>query len=140
MASPSRWKSREPLRVIPTSAIKAEYSEGISSELVLVKPVRERRSLDQNSLYWFWVTEFSQRTGYTKNSLHLFLKIKFLGVEPLTVFGHKISIPRSTTKLSTKEFSEYLENVHQYIYESIGEWFPSRDHFIELARQGYGQA
>lgn len=67
------------------------------------------RSTQQNSLYWKWLTIIGDHFGYDKSEMHEELAARFLGmIERKTIGGKQIIEPRSTTSLTTKEFSEYM--------------------------------
>ena len=70
------------------------------------------RSTQQNALYWKWLQIMGDHFGYTKDEMHEELAARFLGVvERKTIGGHQIRAPRSTTSLTTKEFSEYMNMI-----------------------------
>lgn len=78
---------------------------------VLIRKVKKSRTLDQNKLYWFYLEIVSEYTGSLSEDLHEYFKRKFLPPQKITVMGKTIVIPRSTTRLSTHEFSEYLDKI-----------------------------
>jgi hypothetical protein len=67
------------------------------------------RSNEQNSLYWEFVTGLGNQIGYSKDEMHQLLGYKFLRYEK---DGHDFI--KSTTKLTTKEFSEYFEQCERF--------------------------
>ncbi|HRI77264.1 MAG TPA: recombination protein NinB [Alphaproteobacteria bacterium] len=78
---------------------------------VEIKQHRKNRSVAQNRLYWMWVNTLAETLGYEPDELHDHLKVRFIGVKEVTVFGKAVSIPKSTTSLSTAAFTEYLNKV-----------------------------
>jgi hypothetical protein len=85
---------------------------------------RPRRSDGQNRLYWVSVVhpfgEFLREHGndYTDDDAHEMLKHKFLkrsAANPAT--GEELEFTASTTKLTTEEFSEYLEQCSAWLAE-----------------------
>lgn len=78
---------------------------------VEIKQYRKNRSMAQHRLYWMWVNTIADAYGFQPDELHDHLKVRFLGVKEVTVFGKTILIPKSTTTLSTAEFTEYLNKV-----------------------------
>lgn len=71
-------------------------------------PFRKDRSLPQNSYYHGVVLKtFGDHLGYTTEELHDAMKARFLVIDP------DADIPRikSTTKLSTVEFNEYIDKI-----------------------------
>lgn len=92
---------------------------------------RDRRTTDQNKYYW-WIMNFvSAETGHTPDDLHEFYKHKFLApkIEILgeTSFGYVTS-----TKLDTKEFTDYIEQIRQFM-QDFGIYIPQANE-IEFLR------
>jgi hypothetical protein len=83
-------------------------------EVIIRKP-RTKRSDVQNSYYWGVVIELlSKELGYDKDEMHEILKYKFLQ-------SNAMGMPyiKSTTKLSTGEFEEYLSKIKQWAAEFL---------------------
>ena len=83
-------------------------------EVIIRKP-RTKRSDVQNSYYWGVVIELlSKELGYDKDEIHEILKYKFLQ-------SNAMGMPyiKSTTKLSTGEFEEYLSKIKQWAAEFL---------------------
>ena len=76
-----------------------------------IKEYRKNRSTAQNRLYWSWLRVLSAFTGYGDDELHELFKIRLLGTVEKKIMGDTIKIPRSTTSLTTREFTEYLEKI-----------------------------
>lgn len=75
---------------------------------VSVSPFRRDRSLPQNSYYHGVVLKtFGDHLGYTTEELHDTMKARFLVIDP----DAKIPRSKSTTKLSTVEFNEYIDKI-----------------------------
>lgn len=81
---------------------------------VVINKHRDIRSLDQNRLYWLWLTCIQVETGNDKSDLHLFFVDKFLPYEVKEVFGISIASQTSTTKLNTSEFRQYLDFIQVF--------------------------
>lgn len=89
---------------------------------VIVKKWRKTRSNQQNKLYWGVILKtISDYTGESIDDLHQHFKNKFLRY---TGKSGKLNSCKSTTKLSTDEFSQYIER--------IIEWAASFDLIIPL--------
>lgn len=92
---------------------------------VSIRPYKAKRSNPQNSLYWSFLTQFGAYLGYTQDETHDLARFKFLR-EAITVGDERMPRLKSTTKLSTKEFSEYYEACVRwaaelgFIFEEIG--------------------
>ncbi len=80
--------------------------------IVTIEELKNKRTLEQNAYYWGAVLPaiLDEYPGHTPEELHTYFK-KFLPTKFITVFGKEIAVEKSTTKLSTKEFSEYIEKI-----------------------------
>jgi hypothetical protein len=85
---------------------------------------KPRRSDGQNRLYWVSIVhpfgEFLREHGneYTDDEAHEMLKHKFLkrsAANPAT--GEELEFTATTTKLTTEDFSEYLEQCSAWLAE-----------------------
>lgn len=89
------------------------------------------RSEQQNKYYWGVVLKIiSEETGNSPQDLHDYYKNKYLSGSK-EVFFEKISFCHSTTKLSYKKFSEYLEKIKNEVAlpqpEGMGIYIPDVD-------------
>lgn len=80
---------------------------------------KKSRSNSQNRLLWMWLNIISKETGNDPDDLHEIFKMKFLGTETKQIMGSEIERPKSTTKLSTLEFTNYLDKI-ETLATSIG--------------------
>jgi hypothetical protein len=78
-----------------------------------VKPEKKSRSLEQNDLYWKWVTEIGIEHGNFKDDQHEILMRKLMKPRIFEADGEVYEI-YSTKKLSVKEMSEYLNAVSMW--------------------------
>lgn len=78
---------------------------------VEIKPYKRNRSHAQNRLLWSWYNILSPETGYTPDELHEQFKVRLLGVEEKVVEGITLVQPRSSKKLSTEEFTDFLSRI-----------------------------
>lgn len=108
---------------------------------VIVTDKDETRTQAQNRLYWQWVHILADKKGWADNEMHLYLKRKFLAlilakddgemletIESLRVAKNHLSvvqyerIARSvaggirSSRVNTKQFTEYLNNIEQWAY------------------------
>jgi len=81
------------------------------------KQFREKRSIKQNSLYHSWLNCIEKETGNDHDAMHEFFKRKFLSFSCHDIYGEEVAIPLSTTKLDTKQFTDFLENVKMFMQE-----------------------
>lgn len=80
--------------------------------IIDVRTGRERTLL-QNSYYWSLVQILADDKGYTPDQMHEELRILFLS-KPVEVTGlGVVLVAKSTTVLTTKEFTDYIEMIRQ---------------------------
>lgn len=77
---------------------------------VLIKKRPDSRSVEQNARLWMLYTSIGDYLGYTAEEVHQLMGYKFLLIEKY-VGKEKITLIRSTTKLSVKEMSEYQDKI-----------------------------
>lgn len=98
---------------------------------IKVEPYKKKRSTLQNSFLWGWVyAEIERRLAdagivihcddgaehpYTKDVLHEIFKQKFLAIGCLEAKGRSLPLFKSTTELNKVQFSEYCEQVRQFV-------------------------
>ncbi|MCF0201767.1 MAG: hypothetical protein HUK08_00240 [Bacteroidaceae bacterium] len=85
---------------------------------IILKEHKENRSIEQNKYYWKIIGALEEYTGYPKENLHAFFKRKFL-TRYVRCFESKFIEETSTTQLSVKEMTEYIEKVTAYILTEI---------------------
>lgn len=83
---------------------------------VEIKPYKRNRSEAQNRLMWMWYHIISMDTGQIAEDLHEEMKVRVLGVEEKEVLGPygkmvKLIVPKSSTKLSTQEMTDFLRAI-----------------------------
>lgn len=82
---------------------------------------KSKRSHEQNSRYWALVTGLGKHIGYTADETHDILRFKFLR-NAIEVNGERLPLLRTTTKLSTAEFTDYMDAVERFGHE-LGYYF-----------------
>ena len=89
----------------------------------------KKRSVKQNAYYWkFFVSypasELNLLSSCGENinidDLHEHFRDKFLKKEVVLNTGEIISTTRSTTDLSTSEFTNYLDSIQSYVLDRFG--------------------
>ena len=106
---------------IQANAIEAIRALDLSKTWrVTIKPYVKKRTLDQNSLYWEWLTMIGDHIGDCKDEVHHHMGCKFLPMRSTTIRGLTTSKPISTTKLSTVEMSEYMDKIHAFATTELG--------------------
>jgi hypothetical protein len=108
--------------------VSALFKEGKFAD---IKEGKEKRSIPQNDLYWFWLTflEKESETGYTKNEFHEFFKFHILyEILETLVFKNgntwQYFKRQSTTELNTKQFAEYMEKVERFANTELNVTLP----------------
>ena len=91
---------------------------------VTIERHTERRSLNQNALYWKWVGIIAQETGNDADLVHGELKKKFLVPKEYSFMGEKV-LYRSSAKLDTREMSEYMDRVNALATQELGIMLPT---------------
>lgn len=103
------------------------YMRGIfaakgKAHVLQMKQVAKNRSTRQNSLYWMWLNAIAaecsglvpgtQRPSKADvDDLHEYYANRFLPADQKVVFGDLMYKRRSTTELTTAEFTAYLEQI-----------------------------
>lgn len=88
---------------------------------VEVKQYRRNRTLAQNRLLWMWLDIIAKDTGNdAEKVLHPYFKHEFLGYERSEFLGIETQELPSTTKLNTKEFTEYLDKIDRFVSGELG--------------------
>lgn len=88
--------------------------------VVIVKRYVQRRSNSQNNLYHLWIGIIADHTGHDHDEICEIVKGKFLKPIIVDVDGDLIEIRPSTTKLSTAEFTDYLEKISAWAATMLG--------------------
>ena len=103
-----------------TSEEELEHAQKQISKLDLtkaweieVKPFAFNRSTQQNKKYWALIGELGSYLGYDENEMHELLKYKFLSYKQDMLGDEMVVIP-STSKLTIKEFVDYLSKVERF--------------------------
>jgi uncharacterized protein (DUF2344 family) len=86
---------------------------------VVISKHKSMRSLDQNEYYWELITQLANDIGHTKDEMHQLMTFKFLTSKKI-VNGEKIFTIKSTSKLNSKEFTEYIDNIKSWAKEYVG--------------------
>lgn len=97
---------------------------------------RRMKTDKQHRYYWWLMDLIEQETGIDKDTVHEKMKMAFLYVPPS---WKSLAYCKSTTKLDTKEMTDYIENIRNYMAETIGLVLPDadqRENFINKDRDG----
>ncbi|MEA2036112.1 MAG: hypothetical protein U9O94_01285 [Nanoarchaeota archaeon] len=94
---------------------KFEYTIPLDTQLL--------RTVPQNKAYWaVYVKNISDHTGYFPEEVHEELKILFNPKDSKFKLGERYG--GSTTRMKRKEFSEYLENIRIWAFETLSVVLP----------------
>jgi hypothetical protein len=103
------------LRIVNEEWYQSELSKFKHEERVKFKIEKEekKRTKKQNRYYWgVYLPKIIEETGEPdKDRLHELFKGKFLTIGIFEVLGEKVRIKKSTTELSSEEFSKYIRNI-----------------------------
>jgi len=80
---------------------------------VEVKPFAFNRSVQQNRKYWKIIQELGSYLGYAEGEMHELMKYKFLSYKQ-DMLGNEMVVIKSSSKLSIKEFVDYLSKVEHF--------------------------
>lgn len=108
------------IRLKITSEETLEHARKVIGELDLsnaweveVKPFAFNRSTQQNKKYWKLISELGSFLGYDEGEMHELMKYKFLSYKQEMLGDEMVVIP-SSSKLTIKEFVEYLSKVERF--------------------------
>jgi hypothetical protein len=79
----------------------------------VIEKKSKKRTLDQNSLYWLWLSCIEDETGNHKNYLHEHFKDEYCPVLIKKILGKDTEL-KSTKFLSTKGMSKYMKYVEVF--------------------------
>ena len=87
------------------------YTSRLKDGLYTIDINEIKRTTQQNRFYWLYLRIISEETGDDENNLHEYFKRKFLPPRFVSVLGKEIKLPATTTKLTKKEFGDYMERI-----------------------------
>ncbi len=100
---------------------------------ILVKKRKSKRSLEQNRLWWVYMTILANETGMMKDAMHEVCKYKFLKKETvIEATGEIMEYIGSTTQLNKSEFADMIAELQQWAAESLNIILPSPGEQIEI--------
>ena len=94
---------------------------------VEIKPYKKNRSLRQNKLYFAWMKIIGDQLGYESEEIHAIMADKFLVDKFVEYAGKQIKRDKSTSKLNTKEFTDYLQRIDRFVASELGIILPVPD-------------
>ncbi len=103
---------------------------------VTMQSKTEKRSLDQNALYFKWCHIIADETGNDKDDIHEFLKMKFLGFKHIRVKPEHLGtmVPISTKIQSVKSMAEYMQKIQAWAATDLNIMLPVPDDLIDYSQ------
>lgn len=102
-------------------------------DIVFELSISKKRSKKQNRVYWMYVNTLSECTGFSSEEMHEVLKFKFLKSELVNVnTGEILEFVKSTTELSTSEFTEFIDKIRLWSIEKLNVNLPLPNEQINL--------
>lgn len=87
---------------------------------VIIGPHRRTRTHGaRHARYWSVLGFAAQASGYTAPELHELCKQHILGCDTRTLGAVSVDIPRSTTRLTTTEFSGYAAQAEAWLVREL---------------------
>lgn len=100
---------------------------------ILIRKRKSKRSLEQNRLWWLYITILANETGMLKDAMHEICKYKFLKKETvIESTGEIMEYIGSTTQLNKSEFADMIAELQQWASESLNIILPSPGEQIEI--------
>lgn len=102
-----------------------------------IKRASEKRSVEQNDLMWMWFSCIERETGTPKDDIYEYYKKKFL-IKVITIGERMEKVYGSTSKLNTRQMSEFLDKVRVDALTELGIQLPvPEDRYFEDFYQNY---
>jgi len=83
------------------------------------KSQKPLRSLNQNALYWLFLSVIERDTGNNARTMHDYLRATLLPPKHIVIRGknaqHEVEVPYSTTELTKNEFSDYITKIEAHV-------------------------
>jgi len=114
------------------------YLSGLQGDVqVIVEKRKKRRSNQQNRWYQGCILKMmAEATGHTTSEIHEAMKTRFnCGV--VNIGSQIVVVPKTTTKLMTKDFADYCERVRSFAASELGLVIPDPDPWYQA--NGYEQ-
>lgn len=112
---------------------KEILESGWSEFEIIVCKKSKHRSTQQNRWWWACISILANELGYTKEQMHEICKYKFLKRELVDEkTGEVFEYLKSTTELTTTEFSTLIESLIQWSSETFKCVLPIPNEQLEL--------
>ena len=91
---------------------------------VIVRKRTIKRTVLQNSLMWMWFECLAHETGTDRNDFYDFYRELFLS-RTVTINGKETAVSSGTSKLDTKQFTEFLNKIQADAASEFGIKLPT---------------
>ena len=91
---------------------------------VIVRKRTIKRTVLQNSLMWSWFECLAHETGTDRNDFYDFYRELFLS-RTVTINGKETAVSSGTSKLDTKQFTEFLNKIQADAASEFGIKLPT---------------
>ena len=92
--------------------------------VIKIREKEDGRSIEQNALWWSWMTIISNSIGHTKEEMHTILKYKFLQ-RTKVIDGKEIITLKSTATLDKNEFNQLINDVSFWANDTLNIRLPN---------------
>ena len=106
---------------------KSYFDKLENRNIVVTINIDKKRSLPQNSYYWKLLEIIGEDIGYESEDMHEIFKHKFLKKEKeVMIKGKPFTFEKtiSTTKLTTAQFTEYIEKIKRFCAVELAMYLP----------------
>lgn len=86
---------------------------------IVIKEWKSKRSLDQNALYWKWITIIGEELGYYKNEMHETFLDAYAPVQTIRdLEGKPKQKSVRSSQMTVKQMSDYMMQIEQFAAEN----------------------
>lgn len=97
---------------------------------ITIQEHKSTRSIRQNSYYWGVLCKvLGQELGYHPDEIHEVLKFKFAS-SYIRIKGEMLRGAKSTTKMTTKDFKDYIEEIRLWSSSELNIYIPEPNDII----------
>jgi len=94
--------------------------------VITVSKQQKRRSIEQNRLMWLYFVCIEHETGTSKETVHDYYCELFLR-KSITINGKNVIVTSGTSKLTTEQFTDFLNKVQADAASEFGISLPNPD-------------
>jgi hypothetical protein len=137
------------LKALVIDGVLEERSEQAFKDLVRrhkglvtisIRPYSKQRSVDQNALYWQLLTILADEVpDYAPKQWHEIFKTMFAPRAVVKVGSKSLEIVGTTQKMSTKQFTIYMDRIRAEVAEQFGFQLPTveeLEHYFPNPHEG----